>query len=329
MNQLNQAFPPLRHHLASVGVRPDSGRFRTPMATDAKNGTHVLVAGASGHIGGHMVSAFHQAGYHVRALTRDKQGLDSIRESCDDIFVGEATRNETLAGLCDGVDVVVSSLGLRTFRAHPTPEMVDLQANLNILERACDAGVRRFVFVSVLHADQLLNAVPILRPRENFVQRLQSSGLDWTVLRPTGAFNDMEEIFQSAKRGWGIVLGDGAHRINPVHAADIAAVAVRSLADPALRDTDYEFGGPETYTQTEIVELAFEALGARRRVVHVPLWTVDAAAAIVQPFNRNAAGFMKFFECIATMDMVGTAVGGQSLAEFYRTLAQRYGSQSV
>lgn len=281
----------------------------------------VLVAGATGYIGRHTVRALHDAGYRVRALARDERRLEPVADACDEVFVGAATRPETLDGLCDGIDVVVSSLGLRTFRARPTPEQVDLHANLNILRRAQDAGVRQFVFVSALHVDELAERAPILRPREQFVGILKDSALDWTVLRPTGAFNDMAAAFRLAQRGWGLVLGDGRTMINPVHAADIADVAVRSLTDPSLRGAEFGFGGPETYTMTEIAQLASRVLGKPQRIVYVPLWVADAAVALIRPFNSNAAGFLQMFrQAAATLDMVGTPVGTHRLQGFYQEL---------
>lgn len=120
------------------------------MRRTAKGLSHrVLVAGATGHIGSHIVRTAHDAGYVVRALARDARRLQSIRDACDETFIGEATRADTLVGRCRDVDVVVSALGLRTLRARPTPELVDLRANLNILDRAREAGVRHFVFIAM------------------------------------------------------------------------------------------------------------------------------------------------------------------------------------
>lgn len=282
----------------------------------------VLVAGATGYIGSHIARALHDAGYRVRVLTRSEERLEAVADACDEVFVGEATRMETLDGLCDGIEVVVSSLGLRTLRAQPTAEAVDLQANLNILEHAQKTGVRQFVFVSVLGADELVEMAPIIRPREEFVERLKDSGLRWTVLRPTGAFNDLEGVFRLAKRGWGVVLGDGKQWINPIHAADIAEVALRSVRDPSLENVEFGFGGPETYTYTEITQLASRALGKKLRIVEVPFWTIDAMVAVTRPFNRNAAGFLKFFQTVASRSLVGTPTGTRSLAEFFHALVR-------
>ncbi|MGB3257598.1 MAG: NAD(P)H-binding protein, partial [Ornithinimicrobium sp.] len=213
-------------------------------------------------------------------------------------------------------------LGLRTFKARPTVEDVDLQANRNILQQAQESGVSRFVFISVLHGAEIATKAPIIAPREQFVAQLKQSDLNWTVLRPTGAFNDLQEVFRLAQRGWGIVLADGHHRINPVHGADIAQVVVRSLSDPGLQNSEFDFGGPHTYTQAELPQIAADALGAQLRTVHLPLWTITAAAGLLAPFNPNASGFLKFFAVGAGIEQVGTPVGTHSLEDFYAALAQ-------
>ncbi|BCJ33671.1 3-beta hydroxysteroid dehydrogenase [Actinocatenispora thailandica] len=281
----------------------------------------VLVAGATGYLGRNIAVALHDAGFRVRALARDPRRLDPIRPACDEVFVGAATRPETLAGLCDDVDVVVSSVGLRTLRGKPTPEQVDLGANLNILARAREAGVGRFLFVSVLHAAELAERVPILRPREEFTHRLVDSGLTWTVLRPTGAFNDMAEIFRLAARGAGMVFGDGRYRINPVHPRDIGDLVAESIRDSALVDQEFGFGGPDTYTAAEIVELAQRVLGRRRRPWHLPYWPVEALSAALRPINRNASGFLRFFCESLGRDMVGTPIGQRHLVDYFAALA--------
>lgn len=280
----------------------------------------VLVAGATGYIGRHTVSVLHEAGYRVRALARHTNKLEPVADSCDEVFVGEATRMDSLDGVCDGVDVVVSSLGLRTLRPRPAPDKVDLHANLNVLRQAQAAGVRQFVFVGVLDGDQLMASTPILRPREEFVGELVNSGLTWTVLRPNGSFNDMREIFSLAERGWAAMLGDGNQRINPVHPADIGQIVARSITDTSLHDTQFGFGGPDTFSHQEIAELAGHILGQPIRKMRMPAWPLDALGTALYPFNRNAAGFLRFFRQVMSTDMVGTPIGTHRLEDFYREL---------
>lgn len=283
----------------------------------------VLVAGATGYIGRHIVVALHNAGFRVRALVRNESKLAPVAHACDEIVVAEATDPGSLTGVCDGVDVVISALGLRSLRRSPTAEDVDFHANMNVLECARDAGVEQFIFIGVLNGDERMAHVPILRPREEFISELKQSGLIWSVIRPNGAFNDAWEIFRTAQRGWAIVLDDGRHRINFIHPADIAEVAVRSISDTSLHGTEYGIGGPDTYSHREITELIADILGKRLQTIRVPGWAVDLLGTVLRPFNGNASGFARFLRHTLSRDTIGDSVGHHRLADFYRTLAAK------
>ena len=120
----------------------------------------VLVAGATGYLGRHVVEMLATQGHRVRALGRSEAGLAALAPHVAEPFLGQATDDRTLDGLCDGVDAVVSSLGIRAFSGAVTYEEVDYRANLNVLRRAEAAGVGRFAFVSVLHGDRVRDQVP-------------------------------------------------------------------------------------------------------------------------------------------------------------------------
>lgn len=306
-------------------MNPAGPEEQATTGADAPAG-RVLVAGATGYIGRHIVQALHDAGYRVRALVRNEAKLAPVAAACDEVVVGDVTDRGSLDGVCDGVDVVISAVGLRTLRRRPSADEVDRRANLNVLESAQAAGVRQFIFVGVLDAEELLDQVPILRPREQFVAELEKSELTWTVIKPTGAFNDAAEVFRIAQRGWAFMLGDGRHRINPIHPADIAQVAVRAITDPALHETAYGIGGPDTYTQRELADLAAEVLGKRLRPLRLPGWPLDVIATLLRPVNGNAAGFLRFFRHTLTRDMVGNPVGDHHLDDFYRELAGQQNS---
>ncbi|MGH2505706.1 MAG: SDR family oxidoreductase, partial [Ktedonobacterales bacterium] len=219
-------------------MRIDAGLARTARPT-------VLVAGATGYLGRQIVAALRRADYPVRALARDPHRLGFAPDDGIEVFGGQVTRPETLAGLCNGVSIVVSTLGVRSLKRRPTPWEVDYQGNLNVLTLAEKAGVQRFIFAGVLHGEQLRRSIAVLEPRERFIDTLQSSGIPWTVLRPTGFFNDMEIIFKQARRGRVIQVGDGATRMNPLHPDDLADAVIRSIENPAARDTTTEVGGPD------------------------------------------------------------------------------------
>ncbi len=293
-------------------------------ADDAPQGRpRVLVASATGYLGGHVARALHDAGYRVRALARDPARLAPVANACDEVFVGRATELASLDGACDGVDTVFSSVGTRSFAPRPSFWDVDYHANMNLLLQARRAGVRQFIFVSVLHGDQVSDRAPLAEARERVVDALQRSDLTWTVLRPTGFFNDMAEIFGLARRGLNVIVGDGRHRINPIHGADLAEEAVRILRDPSRHDRALDVGGPDTYTFRALGLLAGEALGRRVRTIAIPPALLGVASAAAAPVNANAAALLNAAQLLGATDAVGTPVGRHHLPDFFRELAAR------
>lgn len=283
----------------------------------------VMIAGATGYIGGGVLQVLHQKGFWIRALCRDPSRLVNPHW-CQEIFVGHATRPETIPGLCEGMDVVFSSLGIRSFQRQPNLWEVDYQGNLNILEAAKQAGVKQFIFVSVVRGAEMARWSPIAAAREKVAQAIKESGIDYTIFAPTGFFNDMAEFFHAAQqRGVIRLFGDGSGQINPLSALDFGEEVVKAIESPELRNQVKTVGGCEIFTHRQIAELAFRVLGQEPRIQTIPPWTIWLIASLLRPFNYNAYALFKFFEFIArTPDGTGEVIGGRRLEDFFRNLAQ-------
>ena len=283
----------------------------------------VLVAGGTGYIGGGVLEVLQQQGFWVRALCREPNRLRAASR-CNDIFMGHVTRPETLKGLCQGIDVVFTSIGTRSSIRKPTIWEVDYQGNLNLLEAAQREGVKHFIFVSVVHGTEMARLSPIAEAREKVAQAVQESGLDYTIFAPTGFFNDMAEFFFAAqKRGAIRLFGEGGGRINPLSALDFGEEVARVILDSERRNGVREVGGCETFTHRQIAELAFKALEQEPQIHSLPPWAVNLVATLVRPFHYNAYTLFKFFEYIArTPDVTGEALGWRRLENFFANLAQ-------
>lgn len=282
----------------------------------------VLVAGATGYIGGHVARALHDAGYPVRALARSEARLGDVRGACDEVFVGEATRPETLGGLLGGARVVFSSIGKHDFKRKPTVWEVDRGANLNLVRAAEEQGAEHFVFVSVIHGARLRReGVAGAVAREAVVDAIEASRLAWTVFRPTGFFNDMSDLFRMAQRGTGWLIGDGSARMNPIHGVDFAAEVVATIADPRARSSSIDVGGPDVLSWREMLELAFAALGRPPRIRRVPPWVLSGSAPLVGLVNPFVADLMRAGRCLNEWGAVAPTRGTHHLADFYRELA--------
>lgn len=282
----------------------------------------VVVAGATGYLGRYVVRELHRRGWRVRALARDPERLGEARRFCDEVFVGQATRKQTLEGLFDGAQAAFSSIGVRHFRPRPTFREVDYGANRNLVELACAAGVERFVFVSVLHGAEMRALSPVVEAREQVVDLLRASPLQATILRPTAFFNDMAEVLRLARRGRVWLIGSGRSRLNPIHGADLAVVAAEALeAEPV--QAEVAAGGPEVFTQRELAELAFRVLGRPPRYGHLPPRLLHLLAVLCRPVSANAAAFLRMFAALAQRDAVAPARGRRRLEDFFRRLVER------
>jgi uncharacterized protein YbjT (DUF2867 family) len=261
-------------------------------------------------------------GYRTRALVRrDAQLTAELRDSADEVFVGDVTRPATLAGACDGADVVFSAVGasLALARGGATFREIDFHGNKNLLDAARAAGVGKFVYVSVFGAERLA-ATDYVRAHEDFVAELRRSGMPHTVVRPTGFFSAMEEILRMARRGPVMSIGDGASRTNPIHEADVADVCAAAIEDER---PEIEVGGPEVFERREITALAFAALGKRPRTFRMPAALVRLLLAPLRFFDARLYALLDFFVAVAQVDAVAPPAGTRRLQDYFREIVDR------
>lgn len=275
---------------------------------------NVLIAGATGYLGRYLCAEYARRGNHVTALVRDCAQAKGL---ADLSVEAEATQTETLKGIMDGVDLVVSSLGITRQKDGLGYREVDYQANLNLLREAEVASVARFAYVHVLNAPAMAG-VPLVDAKVAFVDALHASDVPATVIAPTGYFSDMGEILAMARKGRVWLFGDGTQRLNPIHGADLA-VAVADATD-AERGWA-EIGGPDVMSQDEIARAAFAAIGTKPRITHLPDALRRAALTVLPVLPRRLSGPARFFLTALGLDMVAPRFGTRHLADHFATLA--------
>ncbi len=276
----------------------------------------VLVAGATGYLGGFVARELKARGHFVRALARSPAKLDSLSVCLDEVIEAQVTQPETLEHACDGVDVVFSSIGITRQKDGLTFRDVDYQGNKNLLDVALRTGVRKFVYVSAVKGPQLRH-LDIVHAHEAFVEELEASGIDYAVMRPTGYFSDMGEVLEMARRGRVWLIGSGENRVNPIHGADLAVRCVDAIDG---NQREIEVGGPETMTWGEVAKVAFAVLGRPAKVTRIPEWLMWAVVRLVRVFNRHQGELLAFFTTMATTDVVAPPTGSRTLEAHFREL---------
>jgi uncharacterized protein YbjT (DUF2867 family) len=195
---------------------------------------------------------------------------------------------------------------------------VDYQANMNLLQEAKRNGVRKFIYISVLNGENLRH-LKMCDAKELFVDQLTKSGLEYCIIRPNGFFSDMTEFYTMAKKGRAYIFGDGELKMNPIHGEDLAVVCVEAINKP---DLEIKVGGPETLTHNEIAALAFEALGTKPKITHIPNWVRVTILKIFRLFSGSKVyGPIEFFMEVMAMDMVAPGYGRHTLGEYFTNLS--------
>lgn len=286
----------------------------------------VLVAGASGYLGKHVVVEFKKRGYWVRAFVRNPKKLEiigpflepAVKDIADEIFVGDVTKPESLKNLCEDIDIVFSSIGITRQKEKASFMEVDYRGNKAILEEALKSSVKKFIFVSVFGAQRFLD-IEILKAREMFVKELENSGIEYTVIRPTGFFSDMTEFLRMAIKGRIYLIGSGENMINPIHGADVAKICVDAVK---RREKEISIGGPEVFKYIEIAKLAFEVLNKKPKITKIPTWLTKAVIGLMRLYNKRYYTMMKFFVAAMTNDFIAPKTGEHKLRDFYEEYMQ-------
>lgn len=274
----------------------------------------VLVVGATGYLGGHLVKAFHAAGYTVHALARSPEKLSQLAPHIDRVHQGEATNPESLIGICSNVDIVISALGITRQRDGLSYMDVDYQANSNILDEAMRAGVQRFAYVHVLNAEQMPH-IAMAAAKSKFARELDAAAINSTIICPSGFYSDLAEILKMAQKGKVYLFGNGEARISPIDGADLAKVCVSSVQNG---ETWVKAGGPQSLSQNEIAALAFETLGTRTRISHIPLWLARLLVGSAKTIGfGSSVGALDFFLATSSLDMTAPPHGEITLAQDY------------
>lgn len=279
----------------------------------------VLVAGSTGYLGKFIIENLVEKSIRPVALARSSTKLEQLQQNIN-IFEAEVTNAASLINCCDSIDVVISSLGITRQQDGLSYMDVDYQANLNLLNEAKRSGVKKFIYVSALHGDKL-KQLKIFEAKERFVEELSESGLDYCVVRPTGFFSDMTEIYIMANKGRVYLFGDGEYKSNPIHGDDLAKVCIDAIDSV---EKEISVGGPEVFTQVELAKLAFSAAGKPVKITFIPDWVRISLLKICKLLlNSKKYGPIEFFLNVLVMNMTAPKFGVQTLSRYFQSLNER------
>lgn len=235
----------------------------------------VLVVGASGRSGGLVAAELARRGVTVRALVRSAAATETARANgATEIAQGDLRDPDSLKAALRGVKGVY----------HVGPPFVADEAELGIsmVEAARRAGIRKFVFSSVIHAANGLANHASKLPVEQAILR---ANLDYTILYPATLFQNMAAAWKAAAET-GVFAEPflKTARLARVDYRDVAEVAAQALTSDRLAYGSFELAADGMHDRVEIAGMMSVVLG---RSVEAAEVTFEQWAAIAKPFVKG------------------------------------------
>lgn len=266
----------------------------------------ILVTGASGSLGLEVTKRLFSLGYSIRVLIHKVENIHQIKAYTQDIIIADARKPNQLLGICEGIEVLISTLGksVSLFKSERgSYDSIDFEGNRNILLQAEKSRVGRVIFTSILGCSEV-NTLRIAKVHYEVEKLIAEKFSNHTIFRPTGFYSGLNDLIIMGKRGIIPVIGDGAYRTNSIHQKELALSMVKLLKEgPQL----VKIGGPEIHTRKEMAQIIREKTGGR--IIHLPHAIVKGSICLIWPIKPSLYHNMDYFRYVTTRDMIGERNG--------------------
>ena len=291
----------------------------------------VLVTGASGFMGRHLIERLRKDGYSVRALVRHFDHSGEWPASVE-VVAGDVRDPQAMKAAAVGCETVFHLAG----KAHGLTEMqsdeetyraINTDGTRHVLEGAVSGGARRFVLFSSVKAmgeggsrclDEAFDGPPAtpygrskLEAEQLVLEIGKRTGLHVTCLRlplvyGPGVKGNLLRLIAAIDQGVFPPLPELGNRRSMVHVIDVVQAAVLVAGAPTANGRCYIVTDGRPYSTRELYELVCRALGRPVHGWHVPLWTLKALARTGDVIGR-IRGKRFLFDSDALDKLVGSA----------------------
>lgn len=273
----------------------------------------ILVTGATGFVGRHLVPRLVQAGWSVRILARPGRG-GTFRlpwpELNLDIAPGGIDDPAALAAAMRGVHTVFHLVNAQWWGNARALERVEIGGTQMVIDAAREAHVGRLVVMSHLGAAPS-SAYALLRVKGRMEDLVRGSGLPYTIIR-SGVLFGREDRFVN---GLAMLLrsnplvylqpGQGEMLLHPLYIEDLVAALVQSMENLDTVDRVIEIGGPEYISFNEMVRTVMRVTGAQRMIVPVPPYVLRVLTRVVGRVLPRWPTTLQWFDILASHRTAG------------------------
>jgi nucleoside-diphosphate-sugar epimerase len=253
----------------------------------------ILITGATGLLGGHLLQALQQRGEELRALVLPFENADTLLAQGVEVVRGDVTNVRTLAPALKDVEVVIHLAGMMGVnRPLADYRLVNVAGSENLYRVAQAAGVRRFVHTSShtvygLGHGCFLTERDALKPDpdpysitktegDRLIRRLMlESDMETVILRPGTFFGPGDHLHfarmaQRLKDGKGLIIGRGYNALPFCYVTDVAQGFLLAAYHDNAPGNVYNITNDRPLTQREIFNAIADDTGGKRPTRHLP-----------------------------------------------------------
>lgn len=248
----------------------------------------ILVTGGTGFVGTNLLKALAGTSLKARALARHPEDAADLGEKTGcELVRADVTDAASLDAAFDGVDAVIHLVGILVEPRGVTFREVHVEGTRNVVEACRRNGVKRYLHMSALGTRAGARS-EYHRTKWQAEELVRSSGLDYTILRPSVIFGpgDMfTNMFAGFVRRFPLVVipGSGKNLFQPVFIKNVAGAFVSALDMNETIGKVCELGGPERLTFDDVIEKIARALGRKPPAkVHMPMPLMRVGAGLAE-----------------------------------------------
>lgn len=267
---------------------PATAVAEQPQALSADKKLPVLVTGAAGLVGIHTCRELVKHGWKVRALVRDPaRAALRLGKLPLEFRVGDIRDAGSLRSALSDCGAVVHLAAIAIEKKGETYAESNSAATERLISAARAENVLRFIYMSQNGADSR-SRFAFLHSKGVAQDSVKSSGLRWTILRPSVIFGPEDEFVNVLGRLIRLtpqifpLPGGGRARFQPVAVDDVAKVIRLVLEKKEAVGQIYALGGSVPLTLRQMVERIMTAMGTTRTLVSIPIPLLRPVVALAQ-----------------------------------------------
>jgi uncharacterized protein YbjT (DUF2867 family) len=240
-----------------------------------------LVSGATGSLGRRVIRQLREQETPVRAFVRLFSRYSELEQRGAEIFLGDLLQDKDIEKACRGVEYIISAHG-----SGGDAQAIDYRANIELIDQAKANNVKHFVFISVLGADRGYEDAPVFKAKREVEKYLIASGINYTILRPSGFANNLLPFAERFREtGIYLLIGDPQNRSSIISTDDLAKIAIASVSVEGARNQIFPVGGPDILKREDIPRILSRIFNKEPIVINPPLFIFDGLRSTLGLFN--------------------------------------------